>query len=1167
MRGIARVLSAWIISAGACGTLALAGGVPPASARTIAAAGTRVPVIVFLKYQPPISARDGTVGLRQRGEAIEAAQAPYLAELRAMDATAVKSYRLVNAFAATVPASAARQLAASPGVAAVIPDSPIVGPTGDNAPGRAPGPARPGPRPKARGTTKRDARTAAVRGSRRVPAARPVSARPVSAVRRQSATCAPTPLLSPEGLPLTHTDSAAPGFATARSLGYTGAGVTVGFLADGLDPTNVNLLRDGRSVVTDYRDFSGDGISAPTGGSAAFLVANAIAGQGTHVYDTAGFSAQTPALACPIRIEGTAPGASLVALKVFSGNNVSSTSGYLQAIDYAVTVDRVNVLDESFGASPFPDVSSLNAVQRFNDMATAEGVTVVVASGDSGPFNTIGSPATDPDVLSVGASTDYRFYAQTGYAGAGVFGSGGVNDDISSLSSGGYTQSGGTVDMVAPGELSFASCTADLTRYADCVNFLGEASPVEEGGGTNQSASMVAGAVALVIQAYRKAHGDLTPTPAAVRQILLSTADDLGAPVTEQGSGLLDSLRAVELASWMPNCKPVGESLRISAGQLNAVARPGTKQSWTVTVTNTGASRQVVAAFGRTFGAPTVVAGGSVTLSDAKSAHFTNWAGVKTNYGALHFTVPAGEARLDASIAWPASPAVLRNLNGRVRLILIDPLGRFAAHSIPQGDSGYGSVQVLHPAPGRWTAVIFSDVSTVHGTTGKVLFGATVAKYAPWATVTPASLTLARGASANVTISTVVPAGAGDSSGELMLSDAFGKESIPVTLRGLIPATAPGGGTFSGVLTGGNGRAPGQGQVATYQFDVPPNEAGTLTRVEADLVLANDPANQVTAYLVAPGGQTMGYGSNYLTTGFTVGGVPVQTPQKQLSVFAARPIAGRWTLIVNFAAPVPGDELADAFTGRVRFDTIRVDRGSLPDSESTVLARGKAVSFPLRIKNNGASPEDVFADARLYSLTTYPLQPQNQVSNVPVPFPQTVNPPEWIVPAMTSSVQATAASTVPVMFSFGPFPGDPSVPSAPGTAASAVYPHGQLPTSITPGLWTAVPSQVGPYQAGGAPPATASMTMSATTRTFDTTVTATAGDFWRFAVQPLAATASYSLFVIAPGQTRTIVVTINPTAPAGTIVRGALFVNDFVESLQFLAGSTLHALPYKYKVG
>ena len=85
----------------------------------------------------------------------------------------------------------------------------------------------------------------------------------------------------------------------------------------------------------------------------------------------------------------------------------------------------------------------------------------------------------------------------------------------------------------------------------------------------------MAGAAALVIQAYRKAHGGATPTPAAVKQILLSTATDLGAPATEQGSGLLNSLKAVELASFMPHRDSVGETLRLSSNQLNYVGKPG----------------------------------------------------------------------------------------------------------------------------------------------------------------------------------------------------------------------------------------------------------------------------------------------------------------------------------------------------------------------------------------------------------------------------------------------------------------------------------------------------------------------------------------------------------------------------------------------------------------
>src|SRR6185312_8895325 len=224
-----------------------------------------------------------------RSAAIASAQAPLLRELTLTRARRIMPYRLVDAFAATVSAAEAARLRDNPAVAEVMPDVLINNASAGSAPFTAPFTARQPGRPAA-----------------------PSKNRLIAHVLPQACGANGRALLDPEALQTTHTASDSPGQATARSLGITGAGVKVAYIADGIDQNNVNFIRpDGRSVFAkafggDYEDFTGDGPGQLTNGAEAFIDANSIAGQGLHLYNVRRFAAQTYPEPCNIRIEGVA---------------------------------------------------------------------------------------------------------------------------------------------------------------------------------------------------------------------------------------------------------------------------------------------------------------------------------------------------------------------------------------------------------------------------------------------------------------------------------------------------------------------------------------------------------------------------------------------------------------------------------------------------------------------------------------------------------------------------------------------------------------------------------------------------------------------------------------------------------------------------------------------
>ena len=329
---------------GLSGTAVGAVGATPASASS-----APQKVIVVLKDQLS-STPANEHNMAPRTARAMSTQDALISSLSGPKLTHLKHFSLANAFAATVSASQAAALALDPRVLSVVPDRKVV--------------IRP------------DAAEAPAVGK----AAAPKSVGPSAVANDQICPTDPSvPLVEPEALESINAYST-DGTPNAESLA-DGTGVKVGFIADSMDPNNPDFIRPGGGhVFVDYQDFSGDGPSAISDGREAFGDASSIAAQGTVTHDLSQFVNQAHPLpaGCNIVVRGVAPGASLVGL-VFGSN-----ASILQAIDYAVNTDHVNVLNESFGLNSYPDYSMRNALTLFNDAAVAAGVTVTVSSGDAG---------------------------------------------------------------------------------------------------------------------------------------------------------------------------------------------------------------------------------------------------------------------------------------------------------------------------------------------------------------------------------------------------------------------------------------------------------------------------------------------------------------------------------------------------------------------------------------------------------------------------------------------------------------------------------------------------------------------------------------------------------------------------------------------------------------
>ena len=213
------------------------------------------------------------------------------------------------------------------------------------------------------------------------------------------------------------------------------------------------------------------------------------------------------------RYIGVAPGAYLWNIKVLNKGGWGLESWVIDGVEYAAlgpdgiahTGDEADIISMSLGGSPRSEEED-PLCQAVNE-AVEQGLVVVVAAGNSGPgYFTISSPGTASKVITVGASDK--------------------EDELAWFSSWGPTPDLIVKpDVLAPGVDIIAPRANNTTMGYPYNDYYTEAS------GTSMATPHVAGATALILQA----HPDWTPEK--VKNALISTAEDLGYNVYEQGGG------------------------------------------------------------------------------------------------------------------------------------------------------------------------------------------------------------------------------------------------------------------------------------------------------------------------------------------------------------------------------------------------------------------------------------------------------------------------------------------------------------------------------------------------------------------------------------------------------------------------------------------------------
>ncbi|MBS3815950.1 MAG: S8 family serine peptidase [Candidatus Thermoplasmatota archaeon] len=328
--------------------------------------------------------------------------------------------------------------------------------------------------------------------------------------------------------------------AYINQIGYTGEGVTVSPADTGLGDGTVGNAGhsdlDGR-VIGGY-SFGSDPTNWEDGHGHGTHTAGSIAA------DAYGGTGQTFSFADYYMAQGLAYDSEVFATRIFDSGGSFLPSEYYPIVEEPAQRSDTYVHSNSWGSSTDGSYSDSDAVfdqaVREADRDTPENrpMVITVSAGNDGSRGdqTIGSPGTAKNVITVGATQTYN--PDDGFENA---------ETVADFSSRGWTEDNRIKpDVTAPGE-GIYSLTPD--------------GGYTEMSGTSMSNPAVAGAAASVVEWYEANEGE-TPSPAMVKSILINSARDLDPdvgnsrghiPNRDEGWGIVDLSRLE-----YPKSDPVG---------------------------------------------------------------------------------------------------------------------------------------------------------------------------------------------------------------------------------------------------------------------------------------------------------------------------------------------------------------------------------------------------------------------------------------------------------------------------------------------------------------------------------------------------------------------------------------------------------------------------------